>query len=70
MKNFGKMFWRILMFGIIILLIEGIYFKDIKSSIGSSLGLILFIVTGLSTVFVSLYLSWKDGQIEILTSAY
>jgi len=66
MKSLGKLFWAILVFGIILLLVEAVLFKDIKNSIGSIPALMIFILTMLSAVYVSLYIGWKDGQLEIL----
>jgi len=66
MKSLGKLFWAILVFGIILLLVEAVLFKDIKNSIGSIPALMIFILTMLSAVYVSLYFGWKDGQLEIL----
>ena len=68
MKDFGKIFWRILLIGIILLLMEGLLFKNIQNSIGSATALILFIITAALTVYIPLYVGWRDGHVEILLS--
>ena len=68
MKSFGNTFWGIVLFGVAVLCIEGIFFNDLKNSIGPEFSLILFVATVLLVVFVSLFVSWKEGQTEILTT--
>jgi hypothetical protein len=67
LKSYGKTFWRVLIFGIILDLIEGLFIKDIKDSIGFNATLIIFILTITIGIYGPLYLGWREGQVEILS---
>lgn len=68
MRSVGKLFWRAIIASNVILLIESEFFSEIKKLIGPNISILLFFVTIILAIIIPLYLSWRDGQLEIYTT--
>jgi hypothetical protein len=60
----GRTFWSVLLTLVILIILLGVFFRPISSSIGNTSAAILFCVLVLATVFISNYLGWKHVHYE------
>lgn len=60
----GRTFWSVLLTLVILIILLGVFFRLISSSIGNTSAAILLCVLVLATVFISNYLGWKHVHYE------
>ncbi len=60
----GRTFWSVLLPLVILIILFGVFFKPISSSIGNTSAALLFAVLLWVTGFISNYLGWKYVQYQ------